>query len=70
MERNVGGMDRTARIVIGMLAVGGGIAALAGYLAVGAVIGAVALVVGAILLVTGTTQRCPINEAAGLDTTE
>ncbi|MFB6219266.1 MAG: hypothetical protein ABEH77_08875 [Halobacteriaceae archaeon] len=22
------------------------------------------------LLVTGTTQKCPINEAAGIDTTE
>jgi predicted butyrate kinase (DUF1464 family) len=69
MNRNVGGIDRTARIVIGILAVVAGIAAFAGYLGVGAVIGAVALIVGAILLVTGTTQKCPINEAAGIDTT-
>ena len=70
MKRNVGGIDRTARIVIGTFAVVAGIAAFAGYLAVGAVIGGVALVAGAILLVTGTTQKCPINEAAGIDTTE
>lgn len=70
MNRNVGGLDRTARIVIGVLAVVAGVAAVAGYLAAGAAIGAVALVVGAILLVTGTTQKCPINEAAGIDTTE
>jgi hypothetical protein len=70
MNRNVGGIDRTARIVIGMLAAVAGIAAITGYLAVGAVIGGVALIVGAILLVTGTTQKCPINEAAGIDTTD
>lgn len=70
MEKNVGGIDRTGRIVIGVVAALAGIAALAGYWTVGAVIGAVALVVGAILLVTGTTQKCPINEAAGIDTTK
>lgn len=70
MERNVGGIDRLGRIVIGLLVAIAGIAALADYWAVGALIGAVALVVGVILLVTGTTQKCPINEAAGIDTTK
>lgn len=70
MKRNVGGIDRTARIVIGTLAVLAGITAFAGYLALGSVLGGVALVVGVILLVTGTTQKCPINEAVGIDTTE
>jgi hypothetical protein len=70
MKRNVGGIDRTARIVIGAIAVLAGIAAVAGYLTIGLVVGAVAIVLGAILLVTGTTQKCPINEAAGIDTTD
>ncbi|MFB6138336.1 MAG: YgaP-like transmembrane domain [Halobacteriaceae archaeon] len=70
MNRNVGGIDRTARLVLGVLAVVAGVAAFAGYLSVGAVVGAVALVAGGILLVTGTTQKCPVNEAAGIDTTE
>ncbi|WP_265109214.1 YgaP family membrane protein [Halosolutus halophilus] len=70
MERNVGGIDRIGRIVIGVVVAIAGIAALAGYWAVGAVIGILALVVGGILFVTGTTQKCPINEAAGIDTTE
>lgn len=70
MEKNVGGLDRTGRIVLGIVAAAAGVAAILGYLGVGAVIGAVALVVGAILLLTGTTQTCPINEAAGIDTTE
>ncbi|MDS0243813.1 MULTISPECIES: DUF2892 domain-containing protein [unclassified Haloferax] len=70
MERNVGGLDRTARLIIGVvLALVGG-AALLGYWTVGTVIGAIVLLIGAILLVTGTTQKCPINEAAGIDTTE
>jgi hypothetical protein len=70
MDKNVGGIDRTGRIVIGLVVAIAGVAALAGYWAVGAVVGGVALLVGAILLVTGTTQKCPINEAAGIDTTE
>ncbi|AGN01486.1 hypothetical protein L593_07705 [Salinarchaeum sp. Harcht-Bsk1] len=70
MNKNVGGLDRSGRIVVGIIAVVAGVAAFAGSLAVGAVIGAVALLVGAILLVTGTTQRCPINQAAGIDTTK
>lgn len=70
MDKNVGGIDRTGRIIIGVIVAVAGIAALAGYWAVGTVVAGVALVVGAILLVTGTTQKCPVNEAAGIDTTE
>jgi len=70
MQKNVGGIDRTGRIVIGVIAVLAGIAALMGYWAVGIVTAVIALVVGAILLVTGTTQKCPINDAAGVDTTK
>jgi hypothetical protein len=70
MKRNVGGLDRTGRLVIGAIAALAGIAAVAGYWDVSALVGGVALAVGAILLFTGTTQKCPINEAAGIDTTE
>jgi uncharacterized membrane protein len=70
MNKNVGGIDRTGRIVIGVVVAIAGIAALTGYWAAGAAIGGIALIIGAILLVTGTTQKCPINEAAGIDTTE
>lgn len=70
MEKNVGGIDRTGRIVIGGVLVIAGIAALAGYWAIGAAVGGIALVIGAVLLVTGTTQKCPINDAVGIDTTE
>ena len=70
MQQNVGGIDRTGRLVIGTLAVLAGVAALTGYWAVGIVTAVVALAVGAILLVTGTTRKCPINDAAGVDTTK
>jgi hypothetical protein len=70
MDKNVGGIDRTGRIVVGIVIAIAGLAALTGYWTAGAVIGGLALVIGAILLVTGTTQKCPINEAAGIDTTE
>jgi hypothetical protein len=68
MDKNVGGLDRNARFVVGTLLAVAGIAAVADFLAVGVVIGAVALVVAAILLVTGATQKCPLNEVAGVDT--
>jgi predicted O-methyltransferase YrrM len=68
MEKNVGGIDRVGRIVIGLLAVLAGASAVAGVWEIGVVIGAVALLIGAILLVTGTTQKCPLNEVAGINT--
>lgn len=70
MEKNVGGIDRIGRIVIGIAAAIAGVAAVTGYWGIGATAGAVAILIGVILFVTGTTQKCPINEAAGIDTTE
>lgn len=70
MKKNVGGIDRYGRIVIGLILTIAGIAAIAGYVDVDAILGVVALVIGAILLVTGTTQKCPINNVAGIDTTK
>ncbi|MFB6146207.1 MAG: DUF2892 domain-containing protein [Halobacteriaceae archaeon] len=70
MERNVGGLDRNGRLVVGAVLAVAGLAAVSGFWAAGAAIGAVALVIGAVLLVTGTAQKCPINAAAGIDTTE
>jgi hypothetical protein len=70
METNVGGIDRAGRLVIGVILAIAGIAAFGGYWGAGAVIGGLALVVAAILLVTGATQKCPLNDAAGIDTTE
>lgn len=70
MDRNVGGLDRQARIVIGIILAVAGIAAVLEYWEIGVAIGAVAVIIGAILLVTGAAQKCPINQVVGVDTTK
>lgn len=69
MKRNVGGPDRIGRLVVGSIAALAGIGTVTGYWDIGPVAGGLALAVGAILLFTGTTQKCPVNDAAGIDTT-
>jgi hypothetical protein len=74
MQKNVGGLDRTVRLVAGPILVAVGVALAAGLLDVGLTgtvalaVTALALVAGLIFVVTGTTQKCPANEIAGLDT--
>lgn len=73
MDRNVGQMDRYARIIIGIVLAAVGIAGFAsiGWEAtgtVGMVAGAVLVVVGAVLLVTGATQQCPIYAGLSMST--
>lgn len=70
MKRNVGGLDRTGRLVVGSIAGLAGVGTVTGYWAIGPVVGGLALAVGAILLFTGPTRKCPVNDAAGLDTTD
>ncbi|MFW5959393.1 MAG: YgaP family membrane protein [Natronomonas sp.] len=74
MKKNVGGIDRLGRLVIGAILV---LVAIAGYaglfvLAVGplpqAFTAVIVFLIGAILLVTGLVQTCPINALLGLDT--
>jgi hypothetical protein len=74
MQKNVGGLDRTVRLVAGPILVTVGVALAAGLLDVGLTgtvalaVAGLALVAGLIFVVTGTTQKCPANEVAGLDT--
>lgn len=70
MQKNVGGLDRTARIIVGPLLLVAALAAFTGYLAVGTIAGAVSLVAGILMVVTGTTQKCPAHELTGMDTTQ
>lgn len=74
MARNVGQMDRNARIVLGVIL---GLAGIGGY--VGAVplawlgfgqalAGVVFVVLGVILLVTGLLNTCPIYAILGMNT--
>jgi NhaP-type Na+/H+ or K+/H+ antiporter len=68
MQKNVGGVDRIARLVVGPVVLLVGIAALAGAVPLGTLGVAVALLVGAVLTVTGAVQRCPLNALLGVDT--
>ncbi|AUV84079.1 DUF2892 domain-containing protein [Salinigranum rubrum] len=68
MNKNVGGIDRKARLVVGPLLLLVGIAAFVGALPLGTLGGVASLVVGAVLTVTGAVQRCPLNALLGVDT--
>lgn len=68
MERNVGGMDRTARLVLGPLLAIVGLAIVFGVVSTNVYLGAALVVVGAVFLVTGAVQQCPINSVLGINT--
>jgi hypothetical protein len=68
MNRNVGGIDRKARLVAGPILLVVGIVALTGAVQLGTVGTVAAIAVGAILTVTGAVQRCPLNALFGVDT--
>ena len=63
MKPNVGGLDRNARIVIGIILM------IVGMVApIGAAWQIVALVVGAVALLTATVHYCPANALLGINT--
>ncbi len=74
MEKNVGGSERTARVLVGAILMAGGIAAYTGSLKVASSIAPQALtsllilLVGVILLATGLVQSCPVNSLLGRNT--
>lgn len=76
MEKNVGGIDRTLRIVFGALLGAFGVAGYIGLMEVAmgpapqALTSLVLAAVGVVLLLTGVTQKCMINSMLGRDTCE
>lgn len=74
MQKNVGGADRIARLVIGPVLLVAGIAGYVGLfaLAVGplpqALTSVVVVLAGAILLGTGLLRTCPLNKLLGVNT--
>ncbi len=68
METNVGGMDRTARLIIGLLGLLVGGAILLGYLEFGTIVGGIVVVIALILVFTGVTRKCVINSVLGINT--
>lgn len=67
MKTNVGEFDRIARVVLGLVLVGVGVAGYADYLSLGLGIAVVAAVVGLVLIVTAATRSCPIFAVLGID---
>ncbi|WP_255194087.1 YgaP family membrane protein [Natronobeatus ordinarius] len=74
MERNVGGTDRTLRIVVGLIFVGVsmGLVAFGDSLetTLQGGLAALALLVAAILLATAGARTCPLNALVGRNTCE
>lgn len=72
MQRNVGGRDRTVRIVLGVLLVVVSMATVAFGSSLGfqtqLLVSAALLIVGATSLATAGARTCPINSALGRDT--
>ena len=70
MKKNVGGTERTARLVIGTVFVLVGAAGYAGLVPLASLLpqfltSILVVLVGAILLVTGAIRWCPISAAIG-----
>jgi hypothetical protein len=70
MEQNVGGLDRTARLVVGPILAVVGILILLDVVATSPLLGGALILVGAVFLVTGLTQVCIINRVLGINTRE
>jgi membrane protein implicated in regulation of membrane protease activity len=68
LDKNVGALDRTGRLIVGGIVILAALASFAGFYELGLGIGLAAILVGAILLVTGTTRKCSLNQAAGINT--
>jgi hypothetical protein len=70
METNVGGYDRTARLIIGPILLLLGIAALVEIIRLGTTLGIIVLVLGAVFTVTGVSRKCILNQLLGVNTVE
>ncbi|MFC7135644.1 YgaP family membrane protein [Halobaculum litoreum] len=67
-EKNVGGWDRTVRLIVGPVLLIVAAAALFGVVALGPVAIAASALVGLVFTVTGAVQKCPLNGLLGFDT--
>ncbi|SNZ17183.1 Protein of unknown function [Natronoarchaeum philippinense] len=68
MEKNVGGFDRTWRLVVGPVLVLAAVAAFGGLVSLSTPVAVIALVAGVVFLATGVLQTCFLNRLLGLDT--
>lgn len=62
MECNVGGMDRTIRVILGIVLIAVGVLYLSGLTAI------IAYIIAAIALITAAIAYCPLNKLLGVNT--
>lgn len=73
MQKNVGGIDRIARLVLGPVLVALGVLSSLGYAfpvddTAGYAVAGFVVLVGLVFVATGAVQRCALNELTGTDT--
>lgn len=70
MVKNVGGVDRLVRFVVGPVLVLVGVVILAGMFQVagGFVTAAVAIILGGIITYTAVVRHCKVNQLLGINT--
>ncbi len=62
MDRNVGGFDRSGRIILAIILL------TVGYRYRDSSLGSLTFIAGSDLLATAVIQRCPLNTLIGIDT--
>lgn len=74
MRKNVGGRDRTVRIVLGLVFVGAMMVTVAFGEGLGTAtqggVAVILLLVAGILLATAGAEKCPVNDVLGRDTSD
>ncbi|MCE7733975.1 MAG: DUF2892 domain-containing protein [Candidatus Heimdallarchaeota archaeon] len=68
ISKNVGGLDRKLRLIIGPILLVLGILAALDFVDLNSIVQILFLVVGSILTFTGTVQTCPLNAALRVNT--
>lgn len=69
-EKNVGGLDRRVRLIVGPVLLVVAAAAAVGAIALSPALIALGAIVGVVLTATGLTQKCPMNSLLGMNTFE
>ena len=64
MKENVGTVDRSLRVMLGLALF------FAGWFGSGGALGVVLMIVGVVLIATGLVSSCPIYSILGIDTVE
>lgn len=70
MDKNVGGLDRQIRIVLGAVLGALSLAILGEYIEAQMILSPVLGVISLVLLATGYAQKCPVSDAVGKNTYE